>query len=88
MSIFVKICGLTEIEHVNAAVDAGADALGFVFAESVRKISPQDAAMITKDVPDSVLRVAVMLNPLKSNRQEVADIFLPDVVQTNASDFG
>jgi phosphoribosylanthranilate isomerase len=56
MSIFVKICGLTEIEHVNAAVDAGADALGFVFAESVRKISPQDAAMITKDVPDSVFR--------------------------------
>ncbi len=88
MSIFVKICGLTEIEHVNAAVDAGADALGFVFAESVRKISPQDAAMITKDVPDSVLRVAVMLNPSMSNWQEVADIFLPDVVQTNASDFG
>ncbi len=87
MSIFIKICGLTEREHVKAAVDAGADALGFVFAESVRKISPQDAAMITQDVPDSVIRVAVMLNPSRPDWQEVADIFLPDVVQTNASDF-
>ena len=42
--MLVKICGLREQEHVQAAVAAGADAVGFVFADSVRRIEPADAA--------------------------------------------
>jgi phosphoribosylanthranilate isomerase len=38
MSIFVKICGLSDEKHVHAAIDAGADAVGFVFAKTVREI--------------------------------------------------
>ena len=41
--MFVKICGLREQRHVRDAVEAGADAVGFVFAESVRRLDPAHA---------------------------------------------
>lgn len=88
MSIFVKICGLRNEEHVNAAVLAGADAVGFVFAESVREISPAEAAAISASVPTHVKRVAVMLHPANDEWQEVLKVFSPDVLQTDVEDFG
>lgn len=87
MSVFVKICGLRDAETVDAAVDAGADAVGFVFAESPRRISPKEAAHITITVPANVRRVAVMRHPTDEEWQEVLDIFKPDVLQTDVEDF-
>ena len=87
MSVIVKICGLTGESDVLAAVDAGADALGFVFAESKRRVSPGHAARISSRVPAGVLRVAVMLHPAADEWQAVADVFRPDVLQTDADDF-
>lgn len=87
MSVFVKICGLRHTEHVRAAVDAGADAVGFVFAESVRRVTPAEAAAISADVPPTVKRVAVMLHPSNDEWQEVLSDFAPDVLQTDAEDF-
>ena len=87
MSVFVKICGLRNPEHVRAAVDAGADAVGFVFAESVRRVTPPEAAAISADVPSTVKRVAVMLRPTNDEWQEVLSGFMPDVLQTDAEDF-
>ena len=83
----VKICGLTDAGAVAAAVDAGADALGFVFAESVRKVSVAHAKQISAEVPDRVLRVAVMLHPTEEQWQEVQEHLGPDVLQTDAADF-
>ena len=88
MSIFVKICGLRDEENVSAAVLAGADAVGFVFAKSVREISPAEAAGISASVPAHVKRVAVMLHPANSEWQEVLKVFSPDVLQTDVEDFG
>ena len=52
--MFVKICGLSTAAAVQAAVDGGADALGFVFAESVRRVRPYDAAVLCRDVPAEI----------------------------------
>jgi phosphoribosylanthranilate isomerase len=87
MSVFVKICGLSDPEHVHAAIDAGADAVGFVFAESVRRVTPAEAMAISAHVPPHIKRVAVMLHPTNDEWQEVLSGFTPDVLQTDAEDF-
>ena len=85
--MFVKICGLRTEEHVQAAIAAGADAVGFVFAESVRRVDPSQAAAIANTVPDTVKKVAVMLHPSNAEWQTVLREFSPDVLQTDADDF-
>ncbi len=87
MRVFVKICGLRDAECVAAAVDAGADAIGFVFADSVRKISAGVAHDLSRDIPPGVRRVAVMRNPSVEEWQSVCDTFAPDVLQTDLEDF-
>lgn len=87
MSLQIKICGLSSAEDVLAAVDAGANAVGFVFADSPRKVTPAIAAAISKTVPDAVKRVAVMRHPSNDEWQNVLRQFLPDVLQTDAEDF-
>ena len=59
----VKICGLKEKEHVKAAVEAGADAIGFVFAASKREITIEQARELAKEVPPGVLKIGVFVNP-------------------------
>lgn len=87
MKQLIKICGLRHAASVEAAVEAGADALGFVFASSVREVSARHAALIASSVPRHVLRVAVMLHPTVPHWREVEAIFCPDVLQTDAADF-
>lgn len=86
--MMVKICGLTDARSVNAAVNAGADAIGFVFYEkSPRNLSPESAAKLAAEVPSSVRRVAVMLHPEAALWREVSDALRPDVLQTDSDDF-
>ena len=58
--MWVKICGLRRPADVRAAVEAGADAVGFVFAKSVRRLDPESARTLIRLVPAGVLRVGVM----------------------------
>ena len=85
--MFVKICGLSSESHVRAAVAAGADAVGFVFADSVRKVDPAHAAAISATVPATVKKVAVMLHPSNDEWRAVLSDFVPDVLQTDYEDF-
>jgi len=87
MTVFVKVCGLSTAADIAAAVDAGVDAIGFVFAESPRRVSVDEAARLTRDVPASIVRVAVMRHPTQAEWDDVAAGFGPDWLQTEAGDF-
>jgi len=87
MKPLVKICGLSEVVTLRVAIDAGADAVGFVFARSVRQVTPALAAELAAEVPENVARVAVMLHPTVDEWQEVREVFQPDVLQTDLADF-
>jgi phosphoribosylanthranilate isomerase len=84
--MWVKICGLTTAEAVEAAVAAGADAVGFVFAPSKRQVTATQAVQLTQGVPRRIPRVAVMLHPTQSQLDAVWSGFRPDVLQTDAED--
>lgn len=85
--MFVKICGCRTREAVEAAVDAGADALGFVFAPSPRRVTPEQARELCEGLPQTVLHVAVMHQPSPDEWLEVRRVFQPDWLQTDADDF-
>ncbi|GAA1990783.1 phosphoribosylanthranilate isomerase [Kitasatospora viridis] len=57
--MFVKVCGVRTPGDVAAAVEAGADAIGFVLTESVRRLDPAEARELAALVPPHVLTVAV-----------------------------
>ena len=69
----IKICGIKNINTATIAINAGANALGFVFAKSSRKIFPEDAKKIIQNLPKNILRVGVFVNAPISIVKEIAE---------------
>lgn len=75
----VKICGLTRAEDVRVAVDAGANALGFVFyPASPRFIAPETAASLIRGLPPFVMSVGLFVN---ANLEELQNVVATAPVQ-------
>ena len=82
-----KICGITRIEDALAAVEAGADAIGFVFyAKSKRCLTPMRAAQLRRAVPAFVDVVALFVNPEHEEVQAVLDQVGPELLQFNGDE--
>lgn len=84
--LWIKICGLTTPESVEAAVRARVDAVGFVFAPSKRQVTPQRATQLCIGIPASIARVAVMQHPTQAQLDEVLAVFRPDILQIDSED--
>jgi phosphoribosylanthranilate isomerase len=70
----VKICGITNLGDAQDAVAAGADALGFVFAKSPRRIEPAKAKAIIRQVGPWIAAVGVFVNEKASEIRRIAKL--------------
>jgi len=84
--IKVKICGITDYEEASIAVELGVDALGFIFAESPRQITPQKARAIVRDIPPFVKTVGVFVNQTPVAIREVINYCGLDLVQLHGDE--
>ncbi|HIE13266.1 MAG TPA: phosphoribosylanthranilate isomerase [Desulfotomaculum sp.] len=86
MAVRVKICGIKDAETAAVAVAAGADALGFVFAESKRRITPEAAREIILGLPPFVSAVGVFVDAPQGLVREVAEFCRLDTVQLHGAE--
>jgi phosphoribosylanthranilate isomerase len=71
----LKVCGVTSLEDARAAIDCGAEYLGFNFyPKSPRHIAPQSARAIIERLPDEIISVGVFVN--ESRPEDVVEILL------------
>lgn len=77
----VKICGLMEPEHVQVAVESGANAIGFVFAPSRRQITVEQAQSLAPLVPPDVCKIGVFVNSTREEVERIAREVPLDMVQ-------
>lgn len=83
----IKICGITNLEDALMAVEAGADALGFVFFRgSPRYISPEGAAAVICRLPPFVQTVGLFVNEELATVNSVADRCGLDIVQLHGEE--
>ena len=82
----VKICGITNLKDARAAIDCGADMLGFVFAPSPRRIDPLDASRLASALPEVTLKVGVFVDEDRRRVEEIAGMCKLDYVQLHGSE--
>ena len=87
MAVRVKICGITRLEDALFAVNAGADALGFVFYDkSPRHVSAPQAAAICSALPPFVTRVGLFVDASAEFVQSVLHTVPLDLLQFHANE--
>jgi phosphoribosylanthranilate isomerase len=73
MRTWIKTCGTTSVADAIAEVEAGADAVGFVFAPSKRRITPAKAQEIIRELPATVERIGVFVDESADGVRAVAE---------------
>jgi phosphoribosylanthranilate isomerase len=86
--MWIKICGMTTPTAVAAALEAGVDAIGFVFAASVRRVTPQFATQLATAARGRVPCVAVIRHASQQELDFMLAEFAPDLLQADLSDLG
>ncbi len=86
MTVRIKICGITNKEDALAAAHLGADALGFIFAPSPRKISAERAREIIKALPPFIKTVGVFVDEDPERVSSIVAMCGLDVLQLHGSE--
>lgn len=81
---WIKICGIRDRVALDAAVQAGADAIGFVMAASPRRVSASQAAELIKQLPPGIRSVVVTLSPAPGEFDELFNMAVPTWFQADA----
>jgi len=82
----IKICGITNVSDALKCVEAGADALGLVFASSPRQVTPQIAKEICRRLPNSVSKAGVFVNENPPTLLKIARDCQLDYVQLHGQE--
>lgn len=87
VSVRAKFCGLSTAQDVNAAADAGAAYVGFVFfPKSPRNVSIETARDLALEVPVGIAKVALVVNPSDDDLRAILDIVPIDMIQLHGSE--
>ena len=84
--MFVKICGLKTLVDAQSAVRAGADFIGFIFAESSRKVHPEMVREIGGELPVRVKKVGVFSNQTEQDVIRIAEMAGLDYIQLHGNE--
>ncbi len=85
---WIKICGTTSLEDALVAVEAGADALGFVFYEkSPRCVTAEVARGIVRELPAGIETVGVFVNESGERMEEIAEMVGLSAVQLHGEEY-
>jgi len=81
MQVKIKICGVTNIEDAKACANLGVDFIGFIFAESPRRVTKEEAKRIIDELPGTVKKVGVFVNEEISVVEDIASFCGLDALQ-------
>ncbi len=84
--IRVKICGICDLDGANAAVEAGADLLGFHFCDSSRRVTPEDAKAILDELAVRPKIVGVFIDQRPEEVRQIAEHVGLDILQLHGSE--
>jgi phosphoribosylanthranilate isomerase len=83
----IKLCGFTEAKTIETAIAYGCDFIGVVFAKnSIRYVDPNSAKILSTIIPDSVGRVAVVVNETLENLHKINQNFQPHFFQLHGDE--
>jgi phosphoribosylanthranilate isomerase len=88
MRTWIKICGTTSLEDALSSIEAGADALGFIFAPSKRRILPENAQKIIRELPPKIEKIGVFMDAgAMGIRQVVREVELTGIQMHGEGEF-
>lgn len=83
----IKLCGFTEVKTIETAIDYGCDFIGVVFAKnSIRYVDPNYAKNLASAIPNSIGRVAVVVNETLENLHKINQNFQPHFFQLHGDE--